>query len=285
MRLMLVCLLVCAATPVLAQPVTETRYASAREVQLRDVAAYVVVTPENRADVAVSIANRGPLRAPSVRLSGQRLIVDGRLRGQIRSCAGDTDGAFAVTTRREGRLGRAELPTIRLRVPQDAVVAASGAMRLAMGPSQSAHLAFAGCGAAQVARVEDEAEISLGGVMDVSVEEAGELSLASGGSGDASIGLVRQRLTISVAGSSDVAVVRADGPTNIAVQGSGDVAIGGGRASVLSVAVAGSGDVRHEGSAQSLDAVVVGSGDVRVRAVSGAVNRRVIGSGEVLVGG
>lgn len=260
------------------------RYAGAREVQIRDVAAVIVITPENRADVAIAIENSGPLSAPEVRLSGRRLILDGRLRGQIRSCHAQVE-AFTVTTRRRGRLQTSQLPTIRVRAPQDAVIAAGGAYVLRLAPSQSAHLNFGGCGFAAVARVEDEAEVRVGGNVNVQIEEAGELSLASAGASDIAVGVVRDGFTLSVAGSSDVSVVRADGPTSIAVQGSGDVEIAGGRATSLSIAVAGSGDVRHQGSARELDAVVVGSGDVSVRSVDGEISRRVIGSGEVRTGG
>ena len=65
---------------------------------------------------------------------------------------------------------------------------------------------------------------------------------------------------------------------------SGDVLIRDGHATVLSVAIAGSGDVTHNGAAQRLDAVVLGSGDVRVHQVNGPVSRQVFGGGDVVVG-
>src|SRR5262245_59366947 len=75
-----------AVQPAPAPAATWQRYPAAREVQLRDVAAIVRITPENRTDVAVAIVNDGPLQAPDVRVRGDRLVIDGQMRHQIRSC-------------------------------------------------------------------------------------------------------------------------------------------------------------------------------------------------------
>jgi hypothetical protein len=271
--------------PVAPTPVAQSwsRYASASEVQMRDVAALVRITPENRTDIAVSITNPGPLRAPELRVSGRRLIIDGKQRRQIRSCR--VDGAtFEVTTRRQGRLREGQLPIIELRVPQAVVVAAGGAVRLHMAPAQSAHVRLEGCGDADLVRVENDADISVSGAPDLRLYDVGEASIRVAGAGDVVLGVVRAGLTVSVAGAGDIIAARADGPTNIAVQGSGDVIIRDGRATTLSVAIAGTGDVTHNGSAERLDAVIFGGGDVRVRQVSGEVTRRVLGGGDVIVG-
>src|SRR5690606_2313084 len=53
------------------------RYPAAAEVQLRDLAAIVRVTPQARNDVALVIINSGPLPDPELRISRNRLIVDG----------------------------------------------------------------------------------------------------------------------------------------------------------------------------------------------------------------
>jgi hypothetical protein len=63
---------------------TLTRFADATEIQLRDIAGFVRVIPENRNDVAIGYANVGMLPAPEYRMSRRRLIVDGKLRRQIR---------------------------------------------------------------------------------------------------------------------------------------------------------------------------------------------------------
>lgn len=272
------------ALPASAQSVAPWgRYAAARQVELRDVVAIVHVTPENRTDVAVSISNPGPLRAPQMRMRGDRLVIDGAMRRQIRSCTVRGEG-FTVATARNGRLERPQIMTVNIRVPQAAAVSAGGAVRLHMAPAQSTALRLSGCGDADIERINDQADIAVSGSPDVRVYEAGSATIAVAGAGDVTLGVVRDGLTGSIAGSGDLVAARVDGPVNIAIQGSGGVTIRDGRATTLSVAIAGSGDVVHNGSAERLDAVILGSGDVHVRRVDGEVTRRVLGSGEVRVG-
>lgn len=263
---------------------TLTRFANATEVQLRDIAGFVRVIPENRNDVAIGYANAGVTPAPEYRVSRNRLIVNGKLRRQIRNCRVVGASGFEVQTTHQGRLTGAQLPVIEVRVPQNAIVSVSGAVRLHMAPAQAATVRLDACGDADIVRVEDEAEIAISGSQDLRLYEAGEVSVSIAGSGDVTLGVVHDGLTVSVAGSGDVTAARADGPTSIAVQGSGDVTIRDGRATSLSVVIAGGGDISHGGSAESLDAVILGGGDVRVRHVEGEINRRVLGGGEVVVG-
>lgn len=257
----------------------------AEEVQIRDVAAFVRVHPEDRDDVAVAVFNAGPLAAPQVRLQGRRLLIDGGLRRRIASCdVGGGGAAFEVDVRRQGRVSGAALPVIELRVPEDVHLNAGGAVRLTVGPSRNAEIRLEGCGDADIERVEQQASVAVSGSPDLRLYEAGQASVAVAGAGDVLVGLAREGLTVSIAGSGDFIASRADGPTNIAIQGSGDVTIRDGRATTLSIAIAGSGDVIHSGSAERLDAAILGSGDVRVRQVDGPVSRRVLGGGEVVVG-
>jgi hypothetical protein len=206
------------------------------------------------------------------------------LNRQIRSCRLLENNGFEGTTARQGRVSGAALAVIELRVPQNATVAAGGAVRLHVGPAQSAHIRLDGCGDADIERVEDEIELAVSGSQDVRLYEAGEATVSIAGSGDVVLGAVHDGLTLSIAGSGDVTAARVDGATTIALQGSGDVIIRDGRATSLSVVVAGGGDVTHGGSAESLDAVILGGGDVRVRHVEGEINRRVLGGGDVVVG-
>jgi hypothetical protein len=259
-----------------------TRF-DAAEVTLRDVAALVRVRPEDREDIAVSIVNEGRLPAPELRVSRGRLVIDGKLRRQIRSCRVDGDD-FVVVTSRQGRLHAAQLPVIELRVPSHAVVSAGGAVRLHLAPAQTADVNLSGCGDADIVSVAGEADVSVSGAGDLRLYEAGQADVRVAGAGDVMLGVVRSGLTVSIAGAGDLVAARADGPTNIALQGAGDVTIRDGHATTLSVAIAGAGDVTHNGSAERLDAVILGSGDVRVRQVSGEVTRRVLGGGEVVVG-
>jgi hypothetical protein len=284
--LALAALAVSAAAQTAPAPRAQTlaRFADATSVQLRDVAAFVRVIPENRADIAVGFVREGVLRAPEYRVSRRRLIVDGKLRRQIRGCRVSGADGFEVQTRRQGTLSGEQLPVIELRVPQNAVVSASGAVRMHVAPAQSATIRLDGCGDADIVRVENEAEVAVSGTQDLRLYEAGSATIALAGAGDITVGVLRDGLTLSVAGAGDFEGARIDGPTTIAIQGAGDVDIRDGRATNLSVAIYGGGDVTHNGSAQELDAVILGGGDVHVRRVDGDVNRRVLGGGEVTVG-
>ena len=273
-----------AQTPEAQRARSLTRFADATEIQLRDIVGFVRVIPENRTDVAIGFAHVGSLPAPEYRMSRRRLIVDGKMRRQIRNCRVAGGDGFEVQTARQGRVSGAALPVIEVRVPQNAVVSVSGAVRLRMEAAQDAQIRLDACGDADIVRVENDAEIAISGSQDLRLYEAGSATVSIAGSGDVTLGVVRDGLTVSVAGSGDVTAARADGPTSVAIQGSGDVTIRDGRATSLSVVIAGGGDVNHGGSAESLDAVILGGGDVRVRHVEGEINRRVLGGGEVLVG-
>lgn len=260
------------------------RYQRATEVEVRNVAGFVRVRPENRNDVSIALINSGPLPGPSVRTSGNKLIIDGGMRNQIAGCAIQGATGFEVRTRRNGRVGTEHLQTIELRVPQNVVLSVGGAARLRVGRSERLTVRIDGCGDADIQRVDGPATLAVAGSPDVRLYEAAELEASLASAGDIVVGLIHNGLTVSIAGSGDFVAARADGPMNIAIQGSGDVLIREGRATALSVAIAGSGDVTHNGSAERLDAAIFGSGDVHVRRVDGEVNRRVIGGGEVTIG-
>lgn len=272
-----------------AVPATHAQHAwrvyAVDSVQLRDLAAIVRIVPEARRDILARVANTGPLPAPTFRTSHGRLVVDGGVRRGRRGIADCDPGTpFSVELDGRGDVEGAALPRIELRVPEDVVLSSEGAVQITVAPAKSLRLNLVGCGEVDVERVRDSADVSVaGGDVAVRIYEAGSAALRVAGGGDVMLGAIRDGLDISVAGSGDVVVTRADGPTNIAIQGSGDVLIRSGRATNLTVAIAGSGDVMHQGSAERLSAAVIGSGDVHVRRVSGSISRRILGSGEVVV--
>lgn len=267
--------------PPSAPPEAWGRYPAATEVQLRDLAAVVRVTPQDREDVALAIVNTGPLPDPELRISRNRLIVDGKQR-RVRSCDGERED-FRVDLGRHGRLRANQLPVIEIRVPRAAVVSASGAVQLRVGPAETAQITAAGCGDTDIESVAGAADVTLAGAGALRLFQAGSLRIAIAGAGDVEIGAVLEGLTASIAGAGDLRAQRVDGPTNLAVQGAGDITIRDGRATTLTVVIAGAGDVVHNGEAERLDVTVVGAGDVRVRRVEGEINRRVLGGGEVIV--
>jgi hypothetical protein len=259
------------------------RYPAASEVQLRDLAAIVRVTPQDRADVALVIVNPGPLPDPELRISRNRLIVDGNQGRSLRACRGDGAADFSVEVGRYGRLRAVQLPQIEIRVPRAAVVSAAGAVSLRIDAAETAQVTIAGCGNAEIESVEGEADLTVAGASALRLFHAGSAKVAIAGSGDVQLGAVLEGLAVSIAGAGDLVAQRVDGPTNVAIQGAGDVLIREGRAAPMTVVIAGAGDVVHNGLIERLDVTIVGAGDVRVRRVEGEINRRVLGGGDVIV--
>ncbi|HRE43737.1 MAG TPA: hypothetical protein PKY87_07180, partial [Terricaulis sp.] len=122
--LMIVCALATAllAGPAQAQAQPEpttgwARYPAASEIQLRHLAAVVRIVPQARPDVALTIRNGGPLPDPQLRISRNRLIIDGRQSRRL-GCGGEGEAEFRANVGGHGWLAASELPVIEIRVPQ-----------------------------------------------------------------------------------------------------------------------------------------------------------------------
>jgi hypothetical protein len=68
------------------------------------------------------------------------------------------------------------------------------------------------------------------------------------------------------------------------IAGTGNINIARGRVGAMTASIAGSGDVKMGGVAQTLKAEVTGTGDVLVAHVAGTVTRQTFGAGEVKTG-
>ena len=264
--------------------------ATSPSVEVRAAAARVVVIPEARSDIALSVAP-GDARLPrlEVRRDGERTVVDGGLDRRITRCWQSGPGgrgaeSRAVDVRGLGRVAYRDLPVVTVHVPLAAAVAASGAVWGEVGPTRALQLAYTGCGDWAVAPVREGLRVSAAGSGDTHATSAGRLDYTIAGSGDFDIGAVDGPADLEVDGSGDVRIARVSGPVASRTAGSGDVQIEGGRTPRLSVDVAGSGNFTFGGEAGALSATVAGSGDVHVAHVSGPIARRVQGSGEVTVG-
>ena len=257
-----------AATTLLASAV------QAQEVEIENTVARVVVIPEDRADIQVTV-DQGSAGLPpiQVRQRGNDVRIDGGLNRRIQNCrSGDfvTDPTqmprgVRVTVRNHGTVELAEAPLIVIRTPMDVKIDADGAVWGAIGRSDSAELGAGGCGDWSVANTR------------------GDLSIAVGGSGDVRAGVARG-LDVAIGGSGDVSVASIDGPASIAIGGSGAVRVRGGRAPDFDVAIGGSGEVDFDGEVGDLSAAIAGSGDIRVQRVTGTVDRTVLGSGDIRIG-
>jgi hypothetical protein len=257
--------------------------AQAASVEVKDAVARVTVIPENRSDIKVEFVSTNPRLPLEVRSLGGRTIVDGRLGHRIRGCRGHAD-SVSVYVRDLGEVGWRDMPQVVIRTPRDVDINVGEAVWGSVGRSASLKLGNAGCGDWTVANVQGTFRLTQAGSGDTRAGSAGEARIHVAGSGNANMGDVHGPLDISIAGSGDVNVASLSGPLGVNVMGSGDVTVAGGRATTMSVSVAGSGNVDFRGAAETLKARVAGSGDIRVKQVSGEVRKMIMGSGGVTIG-
>jgi hypothetical protein len=290
------------------------------QVRVEHAAARLVVIPEARNNVSVSVSH-GPSRLPqlSVRQEGDHVVVEGGLTegpfgGERIRCTGSytvthvgplthTLDSRAVIVGGVGRVAFQDLPVITARVPLNARVAGASAVFGEVGRTESLKVANAGCGDWTVGDVRGRLTVSQAGSGDVHAGAAGALTaklagsgdlgagpiggdaeVAVAGSGDVTLGAVTGALTAKLAGSGDIALASVGGPVQASMAASGDVRIHGGYAPHVRVSIAGSGDFSFDGRADSLNGSIVGSGDIYVAHVSGEVSKSVMGSGEVRAG-
>ena len=257
--------------------------ACAAEVDIRNAAARVTVIPEARSNIAVSVYRTHPRLPLRVSYLGDTVRIDGNLGLRSPSCR-NIFGRKGISVWGVGFTPYDALPQILIRTPMNVKVKAGGAVFGAVGRSDSVELANAGCGDWTVANVSGPADVRIAGSGDVRAGSVGSADVRISGSSDITFNDVRNGLTSAVSGSGDLHAGVVNGPLHVRVAGSGDVVARGGQVTDMIVDVAGSGDVRFGGVAQSLQAAVAGSGDVNVGRVTGTVSKRVAGSGSVTVG-
>ncbi len=252
-------------------------------VQIRNAVARVVVVPEARSDVAVSILKtnrRLPLR---IRKVGNSVVVDGDISGRGYRCSHFL-GRPSVGVWGRGDIRYQDMPQIVFHTPMDVRLSAGDAVFGEIGRSDSLDFANKGCGDWTIANVKGKLRLNEAGSGDARSGSAGSADLMVAGSGDLATQEVRQNVTAVSTGSGDITVGSVGGSLNVRVAGSGDVKARTGQVSDMQASIAGSGDVRFGGVAQSLNASITGSGDITVAKVTGQVNKRVFGSGDVNVG-
>ena len=263
--------------------------ATAQTIEFRNISARVVVIPEPRSDVQVVVLKTNPSLPLYVHKDvGGRTVVSGPgwfgfFWHNEADC--DMDAAEPVTdVPRVGRVAYDALPQIVVRVPQDAVVDAGGAIYGSVGRAHSLTLKVAGCGEWTVANVEDDLTVATAGSGRLHTGSAGHMQLEIAGASLATTTAVADGLQVAIAGAGDVRVGSASGRVQVSMAGGGNVRIASGRASKLGVDIMGSGNVDYGGTADSLNASIAGSGDIRAAKVLGSVSRSIAGSGSVEVG-
>ncbi len=264
----------------LAAVMTATAASAATQVELKDMAARVVVQPENRSDVELKVVY-GAAKVPviMVHTDGDTFVADGKLWHKHLDCRDNN----SVNIDGLGTVAMADLPTVYVKVPMDAKVSAGGATFGTLGNSTTLEFNQGGCGDWKVGDVAGKSEVNIGGSGNVTAGAAADAEINIGGSGNYTGGNVAS-LEANIGGNGDIDLDSVNGRLEVNIGGSGDVKVADGKAPHLEVNIAGSGDVRFGGTADDVDVSIVGSGDVRIKAVTGNISKTVMGSGSVIVG-
>jgi hypothetical protein len=256
---------------------------AAPTLDLRGAAVRLVVIPEARDDIQVSLTRASRVLPVRIHTFGRNTVVVGDVAHRVHSCVsfGPHRG---VGIWGRGTIPYEALPELVARTPMDVKIAAGDAVFGDVGRSASLDLTNRGCGGWTVANVVGRARINQTGSGDTRAGGAGQADLTVAGSGDINLQAVRGGVTAVSTGSGDITVASLEGPFDVRVAGSGDVRAKSGVASDVNVQVAGSGNVAFGGLARALHASIAGSGDVNVAKVEGPVIKHVFGSGEVTIG-
>lgn len=270
------------ALGVLAGLLTAGATQAAPSVEVRRAAARVVVIPEARRDIAVSIqpGRRLPLRVSHF---AGRTYVDGDVGRRVRGCR-MVAGHPVISVLGLGDVTYEDLPQVIIHTPMDVKLSVGEAVFGSIGRSNSLQFANAGCGDWTVANVTGRMDISQIGSGDTHAGSAGGALLRISGSGDISTQAIRGGLTAVSAGAGNIQAASVDGSMDVRVVGPGDVRAAEGAVGLMKVSIAGAGDVEFGGVAQSLDASIIGSGGIHVAHVTGPVVRHLLGAGTVRIG-
>jgi hypothetical protein len=279
--------------------------ASAASLDIRNAAVRVVVIPEARSDVNVTVLKTNP-RLPLKVVNGfpGQVIVDGGRWGWLGLQPIWCEAGGAVHVAGVGRFANADLPQILVRVPLDAQVSAGGGVFGAVSAANQLDLDVSGCGEWVVGNVHGRLSVHSSSSSTVRTGSAGQMALQVSGSGDVVTRTAANGLDADVSGSGAISVEAASGPVRLQGSGNGGITVGGGKASSLDAHVSGSGDLAFNGTAEdlranlsgsgristgpvtrSLDAGISGSGDMAVREASGTVQAQISGSGALRIAG
>jgi hypothetical protein len=256
---------------------------AAPSLEIKDAAARVTVVPEARNDIKVQLLAASRTLPLTVRVRGERAIVNGRLRHRITGCSA-MFGRPMIRIRGLGQAAYDDLPQIIVHTPLDVRVAVGGAVFGSIGRARSVELSNQGCGDWTIANVEGALVVNEAGSGDIRAGKAAQLIVHVAGSGDIGAREISGPAVVDIAGSGNVTIASISGDLRARVAGSGDVVVAGGRAPNLVADLAGSGGVNFQGVAGDVRASIAGSGDVNVAKATGAVKKSVFGSGDVEIG-
>ncbi len=249
-------------------------------LRIRNLAAIVTITPEDRTDYVIEIDNNaGQLPMPTVSADEGRVVIDGQLRGRVRDC-GD-GGNTSVRGYGDGEFAANELPRITIRAPRTLRIDRSGAGVTEIGATQTLDLDISGCSTTNAGDVTGELTMDVAGSGSVNAGAAQSLDADIAGSADVVVGAVANGASIDIAGSGSVTLASLTGELTSDGAGSGSVNVRGGAITTANIDLAGSGDVDIAATVQALEVSIVGSGGVNVSAQVGTIDAEIAGSGNV----
>ncbi|EGF90939.1 hypothetical protein ABI_23510 [Asticcacaulis biprosthecium C19] len=256
------------------------------QIELRDLAARVVVTPEDRSDIDIKV-RYGKAKVPTLMISqrGNVTVLNGHLSGgksKMNLHFNEDDLANGqVAIAGLGKVRFDDLPLIFVRVPNNAVVKDAALTVGHVKPSRSLDMIMSGAGSWTVEPVSGPLNIINSGAGDISVSTAGDSIIDNMGSGDINVQSVR-KLKLTQTGSGGFSAHNSQ-DVEIFNQGSGDVEVLNARS--VKAKMNGSGDLTLGNVMNGLTLVNNGSSDVSVQKIAGPVSLSLAGSGDVDIAG
>lgn len=287
------------ATPVLAigalgAALAAGSPAQAASLELKQIAAKVVIVAEPRSDVAVTIVRSNPKLPLRVRRGESGLVVvdSGKewwpelLSGHITSCHMRDEGE-TIHVGGAGTFREEDLPELLVRVPMDAKVSSSGAVIGSLPKADSLNLSIAGCDRWTIGDIRGRLRLETSGEGRVRAGAVGRADIDVSGSAKVAVRKAEAGLAADISGAGDVHAGEVGGELVVDIAGSSHVDVDGGHIGRLKGSIAGSGEVNFGGTADRVKMDVAGSGHVTVAHVTGqpgGVDQRIMGAGEIDVG-
>lgn len=256
---------------------------AAPSVEIRGAAARVMVIPQARTDIEVTLVRANTRLPIQMRRLGDNLYVYGNVSRRVHGCRG-IQGGKTVAIWGLPAIPVDQLPVLVIRTPLIVRLSAGDAVFGEIQPSASVDFTNKGCGDWVIGNVGGRLRLNQAGAGDTRIGSSGSSALSIAGSGGISTGEIRGGLTAVSSGSGDIAVASVSGPVDARIAGAGNIKLASGSVTAMTVSIAGSGAVTLHGTARTLSASIAGKGDVSVTKVTGLVTKQVFGAGAVRVG-
>lgn len=178
--------------------------------------------------------------------------------------------------------GAANLPAVKVSRRGDRVIVDGDLGRNAIRQCRSGPASATRPGQGASVEVRNHGRIEVANAPLIVIRTPRAVEVEAGGAVFGSIGRGATSVDLGSAGCGGWVVANVDGALSIAVAGSGDVRAGTSRQ--LEVSIAGSGDVSTAGTGAA-EVSIAGSGDVSIASVNGNFEASIAGSGNVAVRG